>query len=433
MTSDAAAWWHLSTRARPPRRRVQLKGRAFADERGMFPAVGATLMWGGWGMSFDRSRVERNLDWLVGFDWVRVLCMVGQPDNAGFWAGRTNDPGRSSYFTDFDWLLGAAAERGLRVQPVICADAQFMMPRQASRRSFAREVAQFCEDRAEAIQFVEAWNELAGNGGTDAACRELVDVMRDATTIPVAASDPYAYRSHTCSVAQELYRNLDVDLATFHFDRDTSKVDGRWRHVRQPWEVRDCEGMPPAFVSNEPIGPRSSVAQDDDPTRIVCAAITTYIAGGAGYVYHCRAGVRGDEDLSQERNADAIKSGLLAMRAYLPPDLANWRRQNHYWSTHPYHPGFQNGQQIWPDGGFSGVVRCYAATKDDSPQPRLVMLPCGIRDHVSLVPVDDSADTSVRDVMTGETLRVTRGRFVLQERGEAGRTAFLVTRGIGDS
>src|SRR4029453_10569483 len=78
---------------------VRAEGRAVADARGPFNALGATLFWGAWGYKFDRKRLERNLATLneSGIDYVRVLGSVG----GSSWNDRETDP----RWTDYDSVI----------------------------------------------------------------------------------------------------------------------------------------------------------------------------------------------------------------------------------------------------------------------------------------------------------------------------------------
>lgn len=83
--------------------------------------------------------------------------------------------------------------------------------------------------------------------------------------------DPGGNRRRRGRARFEQWRSLAEvsDLMTPHFDRDVSKADGYDRPVRQPWEMlfqARAAGVE-AYVNNEPIGPQSSVAEDDDPGR----------------------------------------------------------------------------------------------------------------------------------------------------------------------
>src|SRR5690606_6587502 len=121
--------------------------------------------------------------------------------------------------------------------------------------------------------------------------------------------------------------------------------------------------------NNEPIGPGSSVASDRDELRLVLAAVTSYISQFPMYVYHSRAGIGlnhgscdslntcdlgGDKDISQMPASRSFK----AMTQYLPPDIMNWGRHNHYWAGNPfnyYGDGVLN--HMTSDGAQNGVMR----------------------------------------------------------------------------
>src|SRR4051812_17990100 len=76
--------------ARPTTRRtgvVRLAGRSLADDGGKFTALGASLFYGAWAYKNDRPRLERTLATLArhGFDYVRVLGVVGDPNAPDSW------------------------------------------------------------------------------------------------------------------------------------------------------------------------------------------------------------------------------------------------------------------------------------------------------------------------------------------------------------
>ena len=77
----------------------------------------------------------------------------------------------------------------------------------------------------------EAWqNGFEGDAGRE-QLRVLTKYMRDNSEHLVAASAP---EGPDCATIQAIYAGDVADLATIHFDRDISKVDGPWRPVRQP-------------------------------------------------------------------------------------------------------------------------------------------------------------------------------------------------------
>ena len=123
---------------------------------------------------------------------------------------------------------------------------------------------------------------------------------------------------------------------------------------------RACEGqLPPIVLNNEPIGPESSVRQDDSPSRIAAGYVMTFLAGNAAYVLHSGPGIRGGgaADVSSKLRRHAhfdelpsfkpIAAALGAAKQYLPPGLANWTRHAPNAATAPMR-GF--------DGLYTAVV-----------------------------------------------------------------------------
>ena len=359
------------------RGRVSLAGRVLSDDEGPLLAVGSSLFWAAWAYKHDRVRLERNLEWLAGygFDYIRAVGMVGaQP----FWAGREVQPSTADYWVTIEGVTDLAYDKyGLRVQWVIFADAQVMMPDEIDRVAWVDRWAEFANLRPEKILFLELANEFWKNGLN---ARELVDLtsrLGSQTEVLVSASSP---AGHDCASWEAVYRGGQADLATIHFDRDGRFPEGKWRPVHLPWKFGSCLGMPPAASNNEPIGPNSSVVSDDDPIRIVSSAVMTFVSQLSAYVYHSRAGIRGDVNLWDEERADEIALGLQQLKRYLPVDLPNWERQGHRSPQHPFAPSLDG--QLWPEGGTEGVVRAYGATSGN----QFFVVPIGIRGRVTLVP-----------------------------------------------
>lgn len=227
----------------------------------------------------------------------------------------------------------------------------------------------------------------------------LTQYMRDRTDILVAASAP---AGQECADALELYAGDVADLATIHFDRRTDLADGAWRPVRQPWEHLYCEGLP-VGSNNEPIGPGASVNTEEDPVKLVAAAIATYVSNLPLYVFHTGAGVRGDDDLWEMSGADAF----VHVDAIVPGDLASWSRRNAHWADSPFlvyaedSGGGLHPDQMWPDLGepAAGVVRAYGDVSGDD----FFVFPMGILDHV-LIEARRAMTFDVIDPMTGAVL-----------------------------
>jgi hypothetical protein len=174
----------------------------------------------------------------------------------------------------------------------------------------------------------EAWS--TGWSGLEPEARALGRFLRGSLPNLVAVT------AQGCDATY--YADGAGNVRTAHLDRDQGGEGGLWRPARQPWEMSFCSD-PSAWTSNEPIGPGSSVASDDDPLRLTMAAAMTWLAGGAAYVYHARPGIRGGGKEDMEAyggpadwwdvpNVEATFAGLKAVRALLPPDLPNWTRHN---------------------------------------------------------------------------------------------------------
>jgi hypothetical protein len=353
---------------------VRLHGRAFADDGGPFAAWGVSLFWGMWAAKHDRPKLETTLTWLAGWgvEYVRALGMVGAKP---YWEGREIDPRWPDYAETLFYFLDACWERRVRVQIVLFADAQVMMPDQADRLAFVEHMAVRLETRRHAIQFCEIANESNLNGIIDRDLAALTAQWLSRSTIPVAPSSPDGGDAEVG--LNRFFRDhaVQADLLTPHFDRRIDTAEAWYRPVRQPWEVQFYATPTTVFVNNEPIGPGSSGESEHDPARLAMAMATTYISGGAGYILHSAAGVRGDVPFA-EAISDEIMRSLQAVHTLIPGDLANGRRQNHHWDGHPY----LMVDQIWTETDGSGVVRAYASETAGEYWVGVM----GLRDHLDI-------------------------------------------------
>jgi hypothetical protein len=341
---------------------VALEGRAFTDRGGPFLPLGASLFWALWGEQHDPQRLDRNLAWLAaqGVDYVRVLGMVG----AESWSDRRIDPRDPDYWPAVERLFVRLSRHRLRAQVTIFADAQVVMPRRAERQAFVDAWAVRAEAHRAHLMLLEVANEHRQNGLEDIdELRALGQRLARRTRVLVALS------AASPATACRAYADAGVDLATVHYPRGSSD-DEPWDPVGRPWSWPGaydpgCRGRLPAAVNNEPIGPQSSVAADEDPRRLVMAFVTTFVAGNSAYVLHAGPGIRGGgaADLAAGRSTDwmdiptltATLAGMRAAREHLPPDLANWRRRDVGDSAHPF-IGFDQAVR----GGAVNAV--YAAT-----------------------------------------------------------------------
>jgi hypothetical protein len=391
--------WTLSMSAQRPdasprQGRVRLEGRAAADAGGPFNPLGATLFWGAWGYKYDRARLERNLAVLsdAGVDYVRVLGSVG----GSSWNDRQTDPRWDDYDAVIAGLTDLAYDKyGMRVQWTIFGGAPFTPPGGA-RRALVNRFVKLARGREHKIFAFEIANEASNNGFEGrtgvAELRRLGKQLSDRTTVLVALTAPP--RRSAC----EVYAGAAADVMTVHYDR-AFDTEGPIRPVLQPWSFpasyhSECRGqLPRGVFNNEPIGPESSVRQDDDPSRLAAAFVMTFLAGNASYVFHAGPGIRGGGEadrsgpIPRHANFDelphfgSIAAALGAARKYLPPGLANWHRLGPGDSKAPVH-------------GFQGT---YTASHGSE----FVALVAGI-DRRATVRMRVAASVEVRKASTGE-------------------------------
>jgi hypothetical protein len=331
---------------------VRADGAAFADDRGTWLPIGATLFWAPWGYKFDRSRLERDLALLArgGVDYIRVLGQVGVPgDPEDSWSDRLIDPGWSNacagttargcgtYDEVTAGLTDLAFDKyGLRVMWTVFGGTA-CTPTPQSRRALVDRLLAMSRGREHKIMHFEIANEYYHNGFPgrpgEAELRELGRHLQAHTPVLVALSAP---RGSDCASAQRLYAGGVGEIVTEHFSRSTRGSAGRWEPIRNAWDLQSCSGLPSLRASNEPIGPFSSVRAEHDPRRLSVAAAVTYVSGVGSYVLHTGAGIRGGgradravgrpASIAEVPGIDGIFRGLKGIARRLPRDLPNWER-----------------------------------------------------------------------------------------------------------
>lgn len=396
---------------------VTLINRTLHDAGGPWLGAGTTLFWALWGEANDPDRLDRNLAFAAkeGADYVRILSMVG----AASWEDRRIDPRDPKYWETAERFLARAARHGLRVQLTVFADAQVMMPDTGDRERWVDAwMARVEKDRARFIT-VEAANEYWQNGfdlPQLLSITKRINAQTSVLVMPSAAGcgthpeDITTPEQQAC--ADEWRALVEVsDLVGPHFDRDISKSDGPWRPVRQPWEMLFGPrgyGMR-GYVNNEPIGPQSSVAEDDAPERMALAAAVTWLTGGAAYTLHTGGGIRGGGvfDVARGRSANLWEvpriadtwAEIRAARAALPAILPSCRAHN------------SNGN--FPDRPFDvsheELVRMYQAT---CPDGTVVALPFGIKGSAT-VTARQTVRLGDRQINAGQSFTVGGNSAVL--------------------
>jgi hypothetical protein len=316
---------------------VRVSGRAVADDRGDFPALGASLFWAAWAYKHDRPRLDAHLALLAKhhFDYIRALGVVGRQPA---WTGREIDV----RWPDYDQVIAGLTDHafdtyGIRVMWTIFGDADQMVPQGPDRAKLVDRFAAMSQGREHKIMHFELANESWQNGfegpqGLE-ELRALARRLDERTAIPVAVSDS---EGHGCADHLALYKDLGVQILTEHFPRGIDGAAGRWGPVLAPWHVRECTGLPPVVSNNEPVGPRSSVESETDPVKVVAAAVVSWMAGVGLYVFHTDAGVWGREAVTSMPGADAMLAGLAQARTYVPAGVVNWQRHRRGSPTHPF-------------------------------------------------------------------------------------------------
>jgi hypothetical protein len=380
---------------------TRVSGHALRDDAGEFAALGASLFWAAWAYRHDRPRLDAALARLSEhrFDYIRALGVVGRQP---YWAGREIDWRWPDYDAVIAGLTDHAYDRyGLRVQWTIFADADQVIPDAADRVRLLDRFVEMSRGREHKIIHFELANESWQNGfgGADgiAQLRELTRRLASRTQIPVAISDS---EGHDCEDHLVLYRDLDVEIVTEHFARDVGGPLGSWAPALEAWRLRECAGLPAVRSSNEPIGPRSSVASEENPTRIIGAALAAYLSGVGLYVFHTDAGVWGREPLEAMPNAGAMLGALRAMKGYLPPDIANWQSHRHGDPGHPFVLFAGEARDATRVAGQAdGAVEMLASVHGDW----FVAVPLGIVDGLT-IEARGAMRFAVIDPLTGEQI-----------------------------
>ena len=342
----------------------RLESKMFADDYGVYPAIGATYMYAPRSAEVDEARLIRNLDWLSqnGCHYIRILLMVG---SAPYWPFKIEPRSWDAYHR----VMELAWERRMRTQPVIFADAQVMMPSKSDRETFVGEVAAFCNQRREMIQFIEVANESELNGVSMEELTRYCKILSTTTDIPFAASSPTGSHEEIVGL-EKLYgeHGCRSPIATPHFDRKAWE-DG-YRIIRQPWHYQYAghhSYMPNVFVNNEPAGFGPNSGGVTLPEHFGMAALNTFLSGGAAYCFHTIHGIKGQDRANENEfdfcdipRGEEMMESIESLLGNVPLNIANGENANHHWTSplHPFEPSIN--EQIWPDGHDRGVVRAFA-------------------------------------------------------------------------
>jgi hypothetical protein len=385
---------------------VRAQGRNFVDDQGQFYPLGATLMWALWGWKFDQDRLKQNLQYLKshGYDYVRIL---GEVD----WSGETID----WQWPDYQQVLGdfmdyAYDQCGLRTEITIIGGND-----NVDYLGFTQKIAAVTNaGRQHKVLDFETANESYGRPITLAQMNSMGRWLKQNTPNLVALSSSEGLGTYKSGFAwpqdyiSVLVPSDAANLGTTHMDR--SFGDDGWRAVRQPWDFKD---LPFPVSHNEPIGPRSSVAEEVDPLRLTMLRAVGIINGVTAFVLHNGAGVAGQVDPAHNRPAnlwevpgiDAIMDAVRGLDLLLPPGAGDGQHWNNAWAGNPW-----VADAFWENG--HGVNRNYTASTPDG----WISTEAGVKQYVILtasrhsrVEIIDALKGKVDEVelQAGQTYRLT--------------------------
>jgi len=401
--TSALRWWVVEIDGtvppeggnRVPAGPVRLAGRICTDDAGPFLALGASFFWTPRAWKDYRDRYDANMAWLQksGFNFYRALVLTGGWPEPDGWA-------HAGAFLPWaldvlpEYLDDAFTRYNLRCSLTLF-DGEHQTPTDSEQDSFVHAVCDRLLSRLHTLQDVQVANEYNPCGWDYP--KGIERLRRHARTLRerLGPAIPLSISSRTTAMAggtaqdhydecHKLFDGLLPDIVTTtcnHDSRETTLIDGHWRHVRQGWErvVHDAQGRPlepDASIDDEPMGPRSSVAEEDNPSLIVGKALVSYISGRHQYVYHPDAGIWSDLLNPPQRGMGEFRliedhptSGLVAasfqqLMPLLPPEMTTWARTSHHIVGHPFAASFEQVgdvfTQIWPDQVTAhGVVRAF--------------------------------------------------------------------------
>lgn len=302
---------------------VRANGKGLVDDGGPFLTLACSFFWLLWGLKFDYPRTIRNLDWLKqrGVTAVRVL---GSVDSANGWADRHIDPGWSDYADILDLMFRELRTRGMRVIFCCFGDVTNATPTSMHRRAHVTRCVDAGLRSPGEVLYYTVSNEGIGfiPKRDDPEIEQLAQLIRQRSPFLVnGVSDR---------------ETLTDTLHAAHTPRKITGDGGMWEHTEQPYDLHATSLV---ASDQEPIGPESSVEEDDDALRNAAHALCCWVVGGSIYVCHPGAGIRGggQADLDRGRFAnfydqptlDDMLAKMVRARDFLPRKIAEWRNVNH--------------------------------------------------------------------------------------------------------
>lgn len=395
-----------------------------ADDTGAFAPLGDTLFWALHGWEHDRERLLEHLKWVRSFkhDYLRILADVDWSSNAGYQidSSASNFKQILGEYLDCSWK-----QYGLRTE-ITCWGGSNRDP-----IALAQAVTDVVNaGRRDAVLNIEAANESFQNGPDHNTLIAMVNILKT-TGCLVAHSEPGD--PNTTAEALEASVSAGANLGAVHLDRAPG-VRGE-RFVRQPYGLKDLKGFP--VTHNEPIGPRSSVCESVDPSKLTMLRLMGMFYGASAFILHNGNGVTGLRDDAHQRGGnlwdvpgiETIMRAVRACDALLPIDIPSYSKTNQHGGYTD--PGFADYGQplaadtIWSDHNADhGCDRCYGAVQGSNFVTMVsdVFNWCELRAargcHVKVFNVLQPATAVIEaDMAAGGVLRISSsGDYVVQGR-----------------
>lgn len=375
---------------------VLREGRAVRDDQGLFHPLGLTFFWSMQGWKYEREHFTSNAAWVAKkrIDYVRMLTEVG-------WDGREIDPS-SPEWADWGPVLREVMDHwrslGVRCELTLIGKGTNTDP-----VWLAQQVGDIiAENRQDCVVDVECANEYSiYDGPTIEVMSKMARALQARIPNVIALSNPGDEGE-----AEELLvkaKQLGIAGYTLHLDRGPG--DYKWRQVRQSYDMKNSR--PLVSFSNEPVGPASSVSQNDNPLQLAMLRAVGVMCGGAGFVLHTGTGVFGDgkghptagprpPNFWEIQNIDAIVDALRNIDVLLPEGVENWQVANTQWTPpNPVTPFQPHNHWEGPEG--DGVNKAYGAL---APDGRVIQMPIGVRGHVTLRASYPLHEVTVYDPLT---------------------------------
>lgn len=375
-------------------------GRAVADAGGEFNPLGLTFMWSLQGARNEPDRYRANLEWAAErFDFKRPLYEVDWDDPLKIDPATFPDHlGAIARDLDLSWGV-------LKLRSGITLSGKgtgYDLER------LARDVGDVIatNGREAAVLAVEMQNEWDNGGDPVEVLERMARAIRPKIPNMIGLSRfgaPEGTGDEIHAAAKAWRARIEAVggvLMIRHTERNPA--DHGWRDVRQAYDF--STDRPLVGADWEGPGPGSSGSVLTDPLRLAMKRALAVLCGAPIFILHTGTGVFGNGQPSgsgaprppnfwEIENIDQIVGALRGIDQLLPAGLPNWTVANTQWE-HPLPVAPFQPHHHWEGDHGTGVNKAYAAL---APDGRVIQMPIGVRDHVTLTASYPLADVVVYD------------------------------------